>query len=416
MPQKIKDSMIVLIHKKGSRTNPNNYRPINLLSHIYKVFISILYDRLNTDFVKYLPEEQAAYQENRGCTEQIFSLLQVAEKAIEFNKPLHIVFIDFCAAFDSIKWSSIWETLERTGINLNYIDIFKCLYENSRARVRTDVGMTEFFNIKKGAKQGDKISAILFCLVLATVTLNITDRHKNGFEIGKIVLTYFAYSDDKVILGENNEDLQKYLDEFVGEAEKVGLQINKSKTKSMTIKSGDSGTVFKIGDNYLDQVDSFTYLGHEISSKNCHEKAISRRICLAWAAFKKKAHLFNSKKIPTSIKLKLYRVYIQPVVLYGMESITWTKRLTQKVRVFQNDMMRSICGYKRAEHISINHLLEKTGLEAITDIIKKRTSKWETKIINSNAGVVKLCLEGDINGKRKRGRPKLRWKESHGNL
>ena len=46
VPQHLKDSLIVLIHKTLSKTKPKNYRAINLLSHIYKTFINILYRRM----------------------------------------------------------------------------------------------------------------------------------------------------------------------------------------------------------------------------------------------------------------------------------------------------------------------------------------------------------------------------------
>ena len=151
-PQQLKDAVITLVYKKGCRTDPNNFRPINLLSHICKVFITIIYERLKDNFVNFLPTDQAAYQENRGCIEQILSLLQLAEKAIEYNKPLYVVFVDFVAAFDSIEGSAIWNSLKEAGINKSYIDGLKSVYTNSPARVRTERGMTEVFNIRRVLK------------------------------------------------------------------------------------------------------------------------------------------------------------------------------------------------------------------------------------------------------------------------
>ena len=116
-PQGFKDAMIVLIHKKVPRDKCENYRPISLLSSIYKVFITIICERIKSDLYEYFPETQAAYQKGRGTTEQIFSIMQLIEKCSEFNVPLKIVMIDFTKAFDSIKWNSIWEVLDKTSIN-----------------------------------------------------------------------------------------------------------------------------------------------------------------------------------------------------------------------------------------------------------------------------------------------------------
>jgi len=103
VPQKFKDALIVVLYKKNSRLDCGNYRPISLLSHIYKLFISIIANRVKNDLYASFPASQAAYQPGRGTIEQIFALEQIIEKAIEFNNHVFIVFIDFTKAFDSIK-------------------------------------------------------------------------------------------------------------------------------------------------------------------------------------------------------------------------------------------------------------------------------------------------------------------------
>ena len=52
-------------------------------------------------------------------------------------------------------------------------------------------------------------------------------------------IAYLAYSDDKVLLGENQQDLQKYLEAFVRNAAEVGLKINLSKTKCLVVSKNN---------------------------------------------------------------------------------------------------------------------------------------------------------------------------------
>ena len=99
-----------------------------------------------------------------------------------------------------------------------------------------------------------------------------------------------------------------------------------------------------------------------------------------------------------------------------MECVTWTKKLVKKISVFQNDMMRTICGYKRADKIKLCDLFKSTKLEPITVTLRKRIDKWKEKVVSSQRGVMKLCMEGSINGNRKTGRPKMRWEESYKNI
>ena len=187
--------------------------------------------------------------------------------------------------------------------------------------------------------------------------MKVQGKHESGFKIGETIRSYLAYSDDKAILGENEKDMQSFLDDFVKEAEKVGLEIHKTKTKSMTIKNGNTVGTFTIKNDTLKQVDEFPYLGYTISSENNHEKAVSRRIGLAWVAFEKKEKIFQDKNIPIKLKTKVYKVYMEPVVLYGLECVTWSRKLVNKIKVFQNDVMRTICNFKRDDRVRISHLV-----------------------------------------------------------
>ena len=73
------------------------------------------------------------------------------------------------------------------------------------------------FDIKEGAKQGDKLSALLFCCVLAWVIKKTEQEVRSGYRIGSKLLAYLAYSDDKGLLGENQSDLQKISKSFCSE-------------------------------------------------------------------------------------------------------------------------------------------------------------------------------------------------------
>ena len=137
--------------------------------------MTVIGRRIMDDLYSCFPDTQAAYQPSRGTTEQIFALTQIIEKSIEFNKPVYFIFIDFTKAFDSIKLDKLWSILDKTSLNKNYINLLKAVYDDSQASIKTDLGNSRFVNIKKGVKQGDMLSAILFCVALAAVILKTED-------------------------------------------------------------------------------------------------------------------------------------------------------------------------------------------------------------------------------------------------
>ena len=112
------------------------------------------------------------------------------EKSIEYNKPLYLIFIDFTKAFDSIKLDKLWSFLSKTYFNKNYINLLKLVYDDSQASIKTDLGNSRFVNIEKGEKQGDMLSAILFCVALAAAMLKTEECCNSGFSIGGRILSF----------------------------------------------------------------------------------------------------------------------------------------------------------------------------------------------------------------------------------
>ena len=84
------------------------------------------------------------------------------------------------------------------------------------------------------------LSHILFCCVLAWVIKKTEQEVRSGYRIGSKLLAHLAYSDDKVLLGENQSDQQKYLKVFVRNAGEVDLKINLSKTKCLVVSKNNN--------------------------------------------------------------------------------------------------------------------------------------------------------------------------------
>jgi hypothetical protein len=82
----------------------------------YKIFATILSDRLSEIMESKLGEYQAGFRPNRSTVDNIFILCQMYEKCYEHNIELHSAFIDFNQAFDSINRSTIIQALKEMQI------------------------------------------------------------------------------------------------------------------------------------------------------------------------------------------------------------------------------------------------------------------------------------------------------------
>jgi hypothetical protein len=79
LPDQWKESIIVPIHKKGDKSDCNNYRGISLLSTSYKILSNILLSRLVPYTDEIIGDHQCGFRRNRSTTDQIFCIHQILE-------------------------------------------------------------------------------------------------------------------------------------------------------------------------------------------------------------------------------------------------------------------------------------------------------------------------------------------------
>jgi len=80
LPEEWKESIIVPIHKKGNKTDCNNYRGISLLPTTYKILSNTLLTRLTPYAKKIIGDHQCGFRRNRSTIDHIFCIRQIIEK------------------------------------------------------------------------------------------------------------------------------------------------------------------------------------------------------------------------------------------------------------------------------------------------------------------------------------------------
>ena len=411
IPAELTTAEIVTLHKKGDKRLPSNYRPISLLSHIYKLLSTIIYNRIAPTIRESLNDTQAAYQPSRGTIEQIQSVQQIIEKTLEYQNTAVMCFVDFTKAFDSIKQEKLWQTLrELTNLNSRYINIIARLYQNSTATIRTDIGNSRCIKLNKGVKQGDVLSALLFCIIILAILINTLETTDNGIRIGGKNIHDLDYADDLDLMTSNPESMNELLEKFADTAEQYGLKINKKKTEVMLIGNINNTNAIHIKNEPLKEVNEFTYLGRKFSNDGVDLIAIEHRINNAWIAFNKKKSIITNKHISMEAKKKTYETYILPTLLYATETMTWSNLMFRKVNVFENHIMRWMTNTKLQDKVTIKELRQRTKIPPITNVIKIRKLRWFGHLKRSSTPA-KQIFEGMVEGKRKIGRPRRRWRD-----
>ena len=166
MPEDWREAVIIPIHKKGNVTKCENYRPISLLPHAYKILSKTIQDRIQRREEEVLKDERAGFRKGRGKTDHIFTFSQIVEKMWEKNKDIYCVFIYFKQAFDSVWRHGMIEVMNFLGFEENLKRTIKKLYENTTAKIRKDSIISENFETAGGVIQGCSLSPHLFNIYL----------------------------------------------------------------------------------------------------------------------------------------------------------------------------------------------------------------------------------------------------------
>ena len=416
MPDEWRQGILIPLHKKGDRGLCENYRGICLLAVGYKIFAKVIYGRLNVHSEQLLGEYQAGFRASRSTIDQIFSIRQIMEKCWEYNKDTWHLFVDFKQAYDSIHRQSLWAILGDFNIPHKLIRLVKLCYNNTECRVRVGGEVTEPFQVEDGLKQGDPLATLLFNLALEWVMRQTPDT--TGVKLDGRTYGRFGYADDMEFMAKTLRELDAMLLRFTPSAARVGLCLNVPKTKLMNgTRQGAAaqGNVLCGGVN-LEVVNNFKYLGSILTSDNDMRVEVLARIASgARCSFSVKA-IMNSRAISRGTKVQVYLSIIRPVVMYGSETWSLTKELERKLQVFENSILRRICGpvqdagtnnWRRRHNAELREIVR---IPTIVDAIASQRLRWAGHVARMDRER-QTCeiLRGKPEGRRPVGRPRMRW-------
>ena len=268
VPEQWKLSNIVPVPKKGDLTKVDNYRGISLTSIVSKTLNRMILNRIKKPMEKILRDNQNGFRPGRSTNSHILALRRILEGAKAKNLPAVLTFIDFKKAFDSVHRGILMKILRAYGIPSEIVDLIERMYTGTMARVITDDGLTEIFEILAGVLQGDTLAPYLFIIVIDYVMSTIINEDENpGFTITParsrrvkaVKLADTEFADDISLLTDTIHEAQSLLNSLEAAALVVGLRMNDTKTKFMTVNIPED-EVQDIRTNSgesLEQVDDF---------------------------------------------------------------------------------------------------------------------------------------------------------------
>jgi len=344
------------------------------------------------------------------------------------------------------------------------VKVVACMYENAHSQIRVNDSYSNKVNINVGVHQGSVLRPLLFIIVLEALSREF--RTGCPWEL--------LYADDLVITAETPELLESKLSTWKTNLEEKGLRVNLGKTKVMISGTGletlkDSGRFpcgvcrqgvgsnsilcsgcnhwvhmrcsdisgrlvedpdfkcrrclgtarpidnipavdFKVGEDVLEVVDSFCYLGDSICAGGGCQRAITTRVRCAWGKFRELLPLLTSKSISLHRRGHLFNMCVRKALLHAAECWPTTKNDMDRILRTDRSMMRWICNVRLSDRVPVNTLLQRLNLPPIESVVRGSRLRWFGHVSRSTDWINQITTL-NVDGTAPRGRPKKNWQE-----
>ena len=231
-------------------------------------------------------EYQCGFRRDRSTTDQIFNVRLILQKGREFNIPTHHLFIDFKAAYDTIKRTELCKVMKELGFESKLIRLVYATLNGSCSRIKVQNDFSNTFVTKEGLRQGDALSTLLLNVALegAIRRARIGTSNTLASNLSQIL----SFADDLDLVGRTQIEVEEVFTSLVTEAATLGLKINIEKTKYMSSNRATNqqqNEFVNVGGYEFEKVDEFQCLGVSIRADGEMQGEIKRRIMIANRCF-----------------------------------------------------------------------------------------------------------------------------------
>ncbi len=402
VPECWSKGMIIPIYKnKGDKVDPNNYRGITLLSCLGKMFTTMINARLTKylEDLKIISPAQAGFRSEFSTIDHSFTLKSLVDIYLSFKRKLYVAFIDYQKAFDTVWRAGLWSKLLKCGVKGRVLNVIKAMYSDIKSCISCNGEFSEFFACNIGVRQGENLSPALFSVFLSDIeeffeskkcqelvhVKNLCEKYDVVNDLGNYIkIMIMLYADDTIMVADTAEALQKGFDCMFEYCKTWKLKVNASKTKVIIFWKSDRfpKPQFKYGEEIIEIVQSYTYLGTIFTSNGCFLKERKHRAEQASKAMFSLLQKGRKFELPLDLLCSLFDKLVSPVLLYGAE--VWGHESLDLIERVQHKFLRLALRLNRC--VPSELLLCETGrLPLAVDVKCKIVQFWARLLTGSQA-------------------------------
>jgi hypothetical protein len=266
--ESINGSFITLVPKVNHPESVNDYRPISLLNGNLKTLTKLLAERLQLVILKILHANQYGFIRSRSIQDCLPWSFEYIHQCHRSKREIIILKLDFAKAFNTVEHGAILTVMKHMGFHDKWLKWTTMTLSSETSQVLLNGVPGKQFKCKRGARQGDLLSPLLFVLAAELLQFVVNDACQKGdltIPIPQPCADFpiIQYADDTLLLMQADPDqllcLKNLLCDF---ATSTNLKVNFHKSLIVPINVPDAkmATLAGLMECQIGTM-PFTYLG-----------------------------------------------------------------------------------------------------------------------------------------------------------
>jgi len=225
-----KNANISLFYKKGDPTLVSNYRPISSMNTDCKMYTNLINSRLAPWAVAKLHPDQKGFVPGRLMNEHTRLASEVAHLCDATNTPGFIVGLDQAKAYDRVDQPWLLQVLVASGLPPDLVLLISDITNGCKSRVRINSSYSPYFTLKRGVRQGDPLSCLLFNFSIEPLAIRLRQVVKGLAVPGLEPVRVMLYADDINLFLGQEDSIQEVSDCLTSVSRTIGSKFNMEKT------------------------------------------------------------------------------------------------------------------------------------------------------------------------------------------
>ena len=406
IPDDWKKATISMIPKKGCPKSIDNYRPISITPCLAKIFEKLILERIKKHLKdnNIIIQNQSGFRQNRQTKDNIFNITQKVMESFNRGKKVCCIFFDISAAFDKVWHKGLIYKLINIKLPMYLVNWIISFLEDRKFRIKIGNYTTNYFDVGSGVPQGSVLSPLLFSIYINDIPTNIKRNVTNSLVFADDLAYYHIYKKGEgnvsKLINKHLNTLTKWMGKWrlsfaphkcnylvfsknnINESEKLKLRLNNT-----LLKYDNNPTFLGIRfDNHLTFINQIKYL-----QQTCNQRLNIIKIL---------SH--SSWKLSVKSLVNIYYTLIRSVIDYSaIISPVICKTNFNHLQIIQNNALRTILHVKKIEHLNIDELHRRAGVEKLDIRLNSLRKKYIDKAIETNNPLIKETIT-EFNGFKSR--------------